>query len=94
MGCVLRSELITPFMHLGDSESQSMQRAESSNLSVSDATSESFHNFIVDIKFIAVADCVANQIFSQVLYQRITRTKRTLVSRVLSASCILSSGVT
>ena len=72
MGCVPRRELVTPFMHVHDSGSQSMQRNRLI-WSVSDATSEGFHNFAVDIKSMAVADLSLNQIFSQVLYQRTTK---------------------
>ena len=60
-GCTLHSELTTSFMRLGDSAGQSV-RQKRLIWSGSDANSEGIYNFVVNIKFMPVADCVSVQV--------------------------------
>ena len=61
MFCTLRRELTTSFMHLSDSVGQSVQQ-KCLIWPGSDANSEAIYNFIVDIKYLLVADCLGVQV--------------------------------
>ena len=61
MFCALHGKLTTSFMHLSNSAGQSVWQKRLI-WSGSDANSEGIYNFIVEIKYLPVADCLGVQV--------------------------------